>query len=155
MRSQLWLSTSGDPANKEQIAVENGCCQPFQETGAPQTSTSQALVASQSYYIGALNKEGGGGDYLEVAWRLEGDSTAAANLRPIAGNFLSANAPVSAPRFNTVVRNAGQLTISWTGAGTLQESSDLRNWGPVAGNPASGYTVTPAPGTARFYRLAP
>jgi hypothetical protein len=152
--SQLWLSTSDDPATKEQIAVENGCCQPFQETG-PQTSTAKALVAGQRYYIEALNKEAGGGDYLEVAWRLEGDTTAAANLRPIAGSFLSANAPVSAPRFNTVVRNAGQLTISWTGSGILQESSDLRNWAPVAGNPAGSYSVTPAPGTVRFYRLAP
>jgi hypothetical protein len=153
--SQLLMSPDADPAGKVQIAVETGCCQPFLEPGAAQTSGARALVAGQRYYIEVLNKEGGGGDYVEVAWRLEGDTTAAAALRPIAGSFLSAYAPVTAPRFNTVVRNGGQLTISWTGTGTLQESSNLATWTPVAGNPASGYTVTPAPGSTRFYRLAP
>jgi len=151
--SQLWLSPNADPAGKEQIAVEAGCCQVFLEPGVPQTSGPRALVAGQRYYIEVLNKEGGGGDFAEVAWRLEGDATAAAALRPIPGSILSAYAPVTAPRFNTVVRNGNQLTISWTGSGTLQESSNLTTWTPVAGNPGSGYTVTPAAGSTRFYRL--
>jgi hypothetical protein len=74
-------------------------------------------------------------------------------LRPIAGNFLSAYARLPVPRFNPVVRNGTQVTISWTGTGTLQESSDLRNWAAVAGNPGSGYTVNATPGSRKFYRL--
>ncbi|HMJ66118.1 MAG TPA: LamG-like jellyroll fold domain-containing protein, partial [Candidatus Binatia bacterium] len=130
--SQLWMSTDSDPANRSQIAVETGCCQAFLEPGAVQTSGPRALVAGQSYYIEVFNKEGGGGDFAEVAWRVEGDTTAAASLRPIGGNFLSAYASLPVPRFNPVVRNGTQVTISWTGVGTLQESSDLRNWSPVA-----------------------
>jgi len=34
-------------------------------------------------------KEGGGGDYGQIAWRKEGDSTAANKLTPIPGKFLS------------------------------------------------------------------
>ncbi len=151
--SQLWMSPNEDSAGKVQIAVENGCCQAFQEPGAAQTSGPRALVTGQRYYIEVLNKEGGGGDFAEVAWRLEGDTTAAAALRPIPGSVLSAYAPATAPRFNTVTRNGNQLTISWTGSGTLQESSNLTTWTPVAGNPGSGYTVTPAAGSTRFYRL--
>jgi len=133
------------------IAFETGCCDPYKEPGAEETSTPQALVAGERYYVEVLNKEGGGGDYAEVAWRLEGDPTPAATLTPIPGQFLSAYAP--RPEFSPITRNGAQLTISWTGAGTLQESTDLKTWTPVAGNPPSGYNVTPAPNTAKFYRL--
>jgi hypothetical protein len=48
------------------------------------------LVANQRYFIQVIYKEGGGGDYAQVAWRRVGDTTPAASLLPIPGEFLSA-----------------------------------------------------------------
>lgn len=150
--SELWMSPDADPASglKSLIAFEAQCCEGFKEPAVAETSSPIALNAGESYYIEAFNTEGGGGDYVEVAWRLEGDSTPAGSLKPISGSVLSAYAPRA--RLTTSVAD-GKLSIKWTDGGTLEESSDLVNWSPVAGNPASGYTVTPVAGTAKFYRV--
>jgi hypothetical protein len=156
--SELYLSTDDKPENRVAIAMETGCCAAFLEYDQAtrgQTSVPQALNAGKKYYLEALYKEGGGGDYIEVAWRKEGDTTPAGDLKPIPGSFLSAYHPVAlaAPKFDLPVLSNGQVTITWTGPGRLQESSDLKGWVDVAGNPASGYKVTPAAGEHKFYRL--
>jgi len=138
--SELWFGA--DPLTALLIAQETDCCDGFLEPGDAATSEPQALVAGVSYFIRALMAEGGGGDYVKVAWRLEGDATPAANLAPIPSQFLSSYAP-GPIRFNPLVVSGGQLTISWTGTATLQHSTDLINWTPVPGNPVSPYVVTP------------
>ncbi len=102
--SELWLSTDDKEANLQLIAQETDCCDVFQEPNNPNddgftfpTSEPVALVAGKNYYVRLILKEGGGGDYAQVAWRKEGDSTAASALRPIAGKFLSAAADVASP----------------------------------------------------------
>jgi hypothetical protein len=64
------------------------------------------------------------------------------------------------PRFNAPVLAGNTLTISWTGTGTikLQQASNLTgspaDWGDVAGNPSSPYTVNNVGSSPRtFYRL--
>jgi len=151
--SQLWLSGDSNPAGATQIAFEPGCCAAFVEPDNDRTSAPIALVANQSYYIEAFYKEGGGGDYVEVAWRKEGDTTPAATLKPIPGNFLSALAAVPAPKFNAPTLAGGKVTLTWTGTGVLEESSNLETWTPVPGNPPSGFSVTPIDGATRLYRL--
>ena len=140
-----------------EIANEDGCCKGFLEPadGVTETSVPVALQANKPYYIEAFQKEGGGGDFVEVAWRKEGDSTPAASLQPIPGSFLSAYAPVAPANLelNMPVFAAGTISITWSGQGMLQESTDLNTWTPVAGNPASGFSVTPTAGTHKFYRL--
>jgi len=116
----------------------------------------QHLVAGTPYFIRALHTEGGGGDYVKVAWRLSTDSTAATNLPPIAAQYLSAFV-LAAPKFNAPVFSSGHLTLSWTGQGTLMQSTNVAlpfsQWTPVPGNP-NPYTVTPSTGAPReFYRL--
>jgi hypothetical protein len=86
--SQLSLSTDADPANAVVIASEAGCCGPFEEPGAPETSTPRSLVAGNSYYIEAIWKEGGGGDYCDVAMRKVGTPGPAINLTYIPGNLV-------------------------------------------------------------------
>src|SRR6185503_14545567 len=86
--SELWLSPDADPANlrKALIAYETGCCEPFKEPDPGNvftTSEPRNLTAGRSYFIEAFLSEGAGGDYVEVAWRREGDTTPAANLMPI------------------------------------------------------------------------
>ena len=63
--SQLYLSTDDQPANQALLTEETGCCNAFDS----HVSGTISLVAGQIYYIEALMKEGGGGDYLYVAWK--------------------------------------------------------------------------------------
>jgi len=97
--SELFISTDDDPANVVWQAEELDCCGAFMEPGVDDTATFAPIpmVAGERYYIEARYKEGGGGDWMEVAWRLDGDSTAAADLTPIDGRFLSTDIPVLAP----------------------------------------------------------
>lgn len=71
------------------IAEETACCNGFLEPGTPRTSAAITLSAGQRYFVRMLYKEGGGGDYGEVAWRKEGDTTPANRLTPIPGRYLS------------------------------------------------------------------
>lgn len=94
---QLWLSTDASAANLQMIAEETGCCDAFKEPDAENnqgetTFSPIRLVAGQRYYVMALLREYGGGDYIQVAWRREGDTTPAANLQPIPSAFLSTRA---------------------------------------------------------------
>jgi hypothetical protein len=155
--SELWLSNNDNPAGAELIAHENGCCQGFLEPTADptptQTSTPRALIGGQRYYIEAFLKEDGGGDFLQVAWR-EGNAPAASTLTPIPGRYLSAYAAAARPQL-TVTRGAGgTVTITWTGLGKLQESTNLTAWTDVAGNPGSGYNVNTSGAPYKFYRVA-
>jgi hypothetical protein len=84
--SQLFLSPNMDPAAKVMLTEEPGCCAGF---GA-HASSAIPLVAGQAYYIEALYKEGGGGDYCQVAAKLESDPTIPDTLRPIPGAWLAA-----------------------------------------------------------------
>ncbi len=156
--SQLWLSTDSNPVNAVMIANEPGCCNPFQEPGAGATQTSDliSLTAGTSYFIQALHTEGTGGDYVKVAWRISTDTTPAANLNPIPGQYISAYAPVQVqpPSFAPPLFSGGKLTLTWSGTGTLQSSPDLKTWTDVPGNPASPFVVTPSPSVPQmFYRL--
>ena len=62
-------------------------------------------------------------------------------------------APVPPPLFNKPVLTGGMVTISWTGAGTLLESTNLINFTAVPGNPTSPYVVSPSLAVRKFYRL--
>jgi hypothetical protein len=81
--SELWLSTTDKAADLVKIAEQTGCCNAFTEPdpanpGTPAyTSLPINLVAGQKYYVQLLYKEGGGGDYGQVAWRMAGDTTPA------------------------------------------------------------------------------
>jgi hypothetical protein len=86
---------------------------------------------------------------------MEGDTTAATKLTPIPGTYFSAYAGLP-PVFNPPSFSNGQLTISWTGTGTLQESTNvalpLSQWTTLTNG--SPYQVTPATsGPRMFYRL--
>lgn len=96
--SQLYLSTSEkapDPSTDTPIAEETGCCDAFHETGNGDPESTQApiaLVAGKKYAFLAFVKEGGGGDYLQVAMRKVGDPTPAGSLKPLGGTQIGANA---------------------------------------------------------------
>ena len=151
--SELWLSSSADPVLAAPIAQETGCCHGFQEPGNPTTSTAIPLQAGVSYFIRALQTEGDGGDFVKVAWKMEGDPTASTNLVPISGSVLKAYLPVPGPKFIATTYSGGQVTVTWTGPSTaLLESTNLVNWAPVPGNPSSPYTFPPTV-PKKFFRV--
>jgi hypothetical protein len=160
--SKLYLSPNEDPAAAGLIAYELGCCNAFLEpasvdpaqNGSLQTSDPQALKAGTAYYFSFIYKEGGGGDWGQVAWRKEGDPTPAGSLTPLPASLFKAYRTVP-PAFNTPTVAGGTLTISWVGVGTLQQSSNLVSWSNVPGNPTSPYQLTLPPGAGfLFYRIA-
>src|SRR5687768_16300380 len=82
--SQLYLSTDQTPANKVPIASVAAwtAWREFQKE-PNQISAPVTLVAGQRYYIEALQKEGGGGDHVTVAWQKPGDPAIVNNSLPI------------------------------------------------------------------------
>ncbi len=83
--SELYLNPAGpESAGKILLTAETGCCNGF----AAHTSSPQPLLANQPYYIEALYKEGGGGDYCKVAAKLDTDPTDPNSLFPIATGLL-------------------------------------------------------------------
>ncbi|HMJ90118.1 MAG TPA: PA14 domain-containing protein, partial [Candidatus Acidoferrum sp.] len=71
-QGQLLLNPNGpNPNGAVQIAFESTCCRTLESI----FSSPIPLIAGQAYYIEGRYKEGGGGDYVVVGARLEGDTT--------------------------------------------------------------------------------
>jgi regulation of enolase protein 1 (concanavalin A-like superfamily) len=82
---ELWLSTDESPANAGLIANVPGWSSSREWTKyTEQQSASISLTGGQKYYVEALQKEGGGGDNLAVAWQGPGIGQAV-----IDGQYLS------------------------------------------------------------------
>jgi hypothetical protein len=130
--SQLSLSIDADPANATIIASEGGCCGPFEPPGQPETSVPISLTAGTRYYIEAIWKEGGGGDYCDVAWRKVGDPTLPINLPYIAGTVLEAYAApgtftqptvaITSPTNGSTVVVGEPVTLTTTASATSSKS---------------------------------
>jgi len=91
--SELLISTDDKPENLGVVAFELGCCDGFKEpTAVDQTETTASpitLVKGKKYFIRAVYKEGGGGDYVQVAMRKTTDGTPASLLTPLAAKDFS------------------------------------------------------------------
>jgi hypothetical protein len=84
--SELRLSTDEDPAHARPIASSPQWTSPREYTKFPvQQSQPIELKAGRRYYVEALQKQGGGGDHLSVAWRLPNGT----EEKPIPGSRLS------------------------------------------------------------------
>ena len=100
---ELWLSTSDSASNKQRIASISGWAGVRNWTKfASQKSANITLQAGQRYYIEALQKEGGGGDNIAVAWQRPGGS-----LEVIPGDYLSpfTGSSPTPPTYNLTVNN--------------------------------------------------
>lgn len=89
---QLWLSKDDNPANSNLIASVPGWTSPQEwNKYSSQKSNSIFLIGGESYYIEALQKEGGGGDNLAVGWAKPGQNNSTPS-EVIPGEVLSASA---------------------------------------------------------------
>jgi RHS repeat-associated protein len=100
--SELWLSMSEDPSQKQLIASELVWTPSRTWNWHPTQQSKQFLLfAGRRYYIEALQKEGLGGNNLAVGWQLPGGQVD--DERPIPGSRLSTEAlnlsPISAGTF--------------------------------------------------------
>lgn len=123
--SQLFLNPTGPTAaGKVMIAQETGCCNAWPTIA----STPQALEVGKAYYIEGLYKEGGGGDYMRVAARLQGsaDPLVAIPLSQL-GQYAPAGVlgPVAfatQPVSQTITQNS---TVTFSVAASLPPAADF------------------------------
>lgn len=92
--SRLYLSDTEampNPSVDTPIATESGCCGNFFEPGTDEATTLSPirLEAGRRYGVLILLKEGGGGDWLMVAWRKSDDSTPATSLPYLPGQYFA------------------------------------------------------------------
>jgi hypothetical protein len=130
--SELWISSDASANNLEFQAEETGCCKGFQEVGADQTTFAPiAMTAGKKYFIQVLYKEGGSGDFAQVAWREEGDDTPAGSLQPIPGSFLSSAIPQLVPAggsFKTISPGDGSGNVGPKTGITISHNNGAAEW---------------------------
>jgi hypothetical protein len=162
---ELWLSTNDNPANKVRIAWHNGWTN-SREWGkfASQRSSAISLNAGTRYYIEALMKEGGGGDNLAVAWRLNNSTTPANGDGSfiIPGSVLStwngssgggATTPAAPSNLGATAVSASQINLTWTDNANNETAYKVERatsasgpWTELVGNLAAGTTSYSATG---------
>ncbi|MES2394951.1 MAG: Ig-like domain-containing protein [Bacteroidota bacterium] len=125
-KSELWLSTNDQPANKIKIAYASSYTLSREWTKYPsQQSIPISLLEGTKYYIEAIHKEAADGDNLAVGWQLPNGVLE----RPIPGTRLSPFGvplsvnvilPMSNSSFNVGSTIAIQAAASG-GTGTIQK----------------------------------
>ena len=70
------------------IAEETGCCNGFFGSALLRPRPHRSTCRRVKYGFLYIVKEGGGGDWGQVAWRKVGDPTPAGSLPPIRGAFV-------------------------------------------------------------------
>ncbi len=148
--SQFFISTDDTEGNLTMVAEETGCCDAYHETGNGDPETTQApiaLVAGKKYFVRVIYKEGGGGDYAQVAWRKTTDTTPAGSLQPIPGKFLTSAVDLPVPaegRFLTQTPAPNARNVSPASGVTIAHSDGKTEW--TAANVSlkfDGTAVTP------------
>ena len=139
--SELWMDLN-DGAGLVKIQEETGCCKAF--SALP--TAPLALTGGTAYRVMGLYKEAGGGDYLQVAAKLETDTTNPDTLRPISGTSVATFVNGAGVSITASTQPADQtfLIIPATGAGAalLDESFTGGNGGFTATTPGA-FSGTP------------
>ena len=163
--SALYLSTDGEPANRQRIAYVDELVGPRDWTAYPgQQSVAIDLVAGQRYYLEVLHKESGYGAHLAVAWRLP-NSPAGADPVLVPGSVLSPFFPPATTECaatGTILREYWQevagvgvvsipVNTAPTGTDPLTDFRAPTNAGENYGQRIRGYLCAPETGDYVFY----
>lgn len=128
--SELWLSTDGNPLNKQRIAHVPGHTNPRQWEKYPsQQSSPIELQAGHRYYVEVLHKEGGGNDHISVGWQRPGGELE----RPIPGERM--------------MRFEPPTTLPCEGTGTIAREI----WRNISGTDVSLVPFDTSPATVETY----
>jgi hypothetical protein len=125
--------------------------------GASDTLFTFTVQQAGVYFFRLLWFEGGGG--ANVEWftvnadgsRALVNGTQTGSIKAFRTRTVAEPTLPSTSTTLTVTRSAGNITIAWVGAGTVQESTDLKTWTDVA-NSANPYTTSATTGS-KFYRV--
>jgi hypothetical protein len=156
--SQLWLSPDDDPAKKILISRCTAWSnfRDYADADVVQSGPI-ALVAGQKYFIEAIQKEGGGGDHVSIAAKLD-DGT------PIANGAPSLPASMIAPyiepvRFTTpqrsfVVEQGWPVTLSAPAVGTGRTMQWQKDGTDIPGATGNTYAIaSPVPADSGTYTV--
>ncbi len=148
--SDLYLSTSTDPAAKTRIAYVNGYTLNNDLYKYPsQKSAVIALVANQTYYIEGVEQEGGGGDNLATYWVTPSNATPViipgANLVP----FCQGNTPVCAVQTNLALNKTATQASNYSTTATANKAVD----GNTDGNFYNNSVTHTACGTQDWWQV--
>jgi hypothetical protein len=169
--SELYLGTGSDPATLQLIAEQTGCCNPFVDQEGTLSSFPINLIAGQPFALMALWKEGGGDDYLQVAWRKPGEVlNDPSGLTPIPAKYLetivdpttriqitqepaNANVAASSPvsfsvRYLAMSAFGSAASVQWQ-----KKGASAANFVDIPGATAQDYAIQfadPADNGARF-----
>ena len=141
--ARLYLSTTSSAANKVQIASLSAWVD-FQawDSNASQKSAAINLVAGQSYYIEAQQREDAGGDHLSVAWQGPG----------FARKAITVDIPDAAPRTLRMAVNSSTRSETDGNEPLLMVMLDR----PAGTTPVTvAYTVGGTATAGSDYQLAP
>ncbi|MBI1228411.1 MAG: HYR domain-containing protein [Bacteroidetes bacterium] len=107
--TELFLSSSANPANKQKIAYHYGYTGTTEYNKySTQTSSTVALTAGEIYYVELRHLEGGGADHFRVSWKTPSNS----NWNIVPGSKLAPYTDIISP--NAVCQN---LTLQLTATG--------------------------------------
>jgi len=130
-KSELWVSTDDQPANRVLRASVSSYTAVRQWTKeANQKSAILALIAGQKYYFEALQRDYTSGDNMAVGWFKPGDSgTGTTPSEVVPGSALAPYIAPAAPTGSTTLYLAaltpqGTAVSNGNGSGTLRLSSD-------------------------------
>jgi hypothetical protein len=150
--SRLFVNTNGPSSiGKVQLLNVIPCCGVF----AANPTVPVSLIAGQAYYIEALYKEGGGGDFMQVAARLTaGDNSVLVPIPQAQVGFASKLTINQNPTNITVVQNHNAsfsvvATLAGAGAG-----SQTYQWQRSTDTSGSTFTNIPAATTSSYTLFA-
>lgn len=133
--SEFYISSDATEAGLALMAFEIDCCDAFMEplTDDATTAWAPTLLAGQQYFVRVILKEGGGGDFAQVAWRKtpDDDSVPAASLLPIPGKYLSAAVDLAVPAegaFLTRTPAPGAANVMPNAGITISHRDGLVEW---------------------------
>src|SRR5690606_8689900 len=110
----------------------------------------------QQYGLLFVVKEGGGGDWGQVAWRREGDNTPAGSLQPLVSVVYwygpgEGGGGGEGPKIESIELQGENIVITYS-SGTLQSATSIEGPWETVPNAASPYNE-PITGEHKFFRL--
>ncbi|HLP78500.1 MAG TPA: cadherin domain-containing protein, partial [Candidatus Paceibacterota bacterium] len=150
--SQLYFSTSTNPATISLVASVNGWTSPREWTKySGQKSAARVLTAGQGYYVEVRMKEGTGGDNVAVAWQCDSAGITGTNVIP--GMYLAPYFLNYKPRVTgfTTALHKGAITGSRVGVVTYADinTNDAHAFSIVSGNSGSIFAIDASSGIVR------
>lgn len=135
--AELWLGTDATEASKHKIAECTSWVKPGSFSRSSQISGGITLQAGQAYYIELLHKEGGGGDYVDVDWKLP---------HTLAFVNIDAFYATDNPNPMSMYQNAFKWRLSYAADGKHGGLTGATSQLVVDGGAGTTVTATPHPG---------